>query len=142
MLTIRQVAATNGTDTRELEVFADADRLWLWDRTNDPRCESALEIADQSDTAIMDAIRDSGYALLSACTAELDSPAATIRVVLWHGTRQETHLVDSYAAAMDLVNERHHNWHEPAFYDAATGERLYDDNGYGLATESGEIRFA
>jgi len=31
---------------------------------------------------------------------------------------------------------------ERTFYDASTGERLYDDNGYGLATESGEIRFA
>ena len=70
-----------------------------------------------------------------------DSPAAKIRVVLWHGTTQETHLADSYAAAIDLVDERHHNAHEPAFYDASTGERLYD-GGYGLATEAGEIRFA
>ena len=64
-----------------------------------------------------------------------------IRVVLWHGTRQENHAVDSYAAAMALVEERHQNAHEPAFYDASTGERLYD-GGYGLATEAGEIRFA
>ena len=71
-----------------------------------------------------------------------DSPAATIRVVLWHGTRQEEHLAHSYVDAMVLVDELHQNAHDPAFYDASTGERLYDDNGYGLATESGEIRFA
>lgn len=79
---------------------------------------------------------------MSSTTGKIETEAAKIRVVLWHGTRQENHAVDSYAAAMALVDERHQNAHEPAFYDLATGERLYDDNGYGLATEAGELRFA
>lgn len=78
---------------------------------------------------------------MARTTGQIETEAAKIRVVLWHGTRQENHVVDSYAAAMALVDERHRNSHDPAFYDMATGKRLYD-GGYGLATEDGEIRFA
>lgn len=59
-----------------------------------------------------------------------------IKVVLWRGTTQEEHTVSTYRKAMKLVDERHQNRHDPAFYDVETGERLYD-NGQGLATEDG-----
>ena len=60
-----------------------------------------------------------------------------IKVVLWHGTTQEEHVVSNYLQAMNLIDERHQNRHDPAFYDIATGERLHD-NGSGLSTEDGE----
>lgn len=60
-----------------------------------------------------------------------------IKVVLWHGTTQEEHCVPNYRKAMKLVDGRHQNRHDPAFYDLETGEQLYD-NGHGLATEDGK----
>lgn len=61
-----------------------------------------------------------------------------IKVVLWHGTSQEEHVVPSYRRAMKLVDERHQNRNDPAFYDVETGERLFDD-GEGVCTQDGEL---
>lgn len=66
MLTIRQLTATNGHETRDLLVFARDGRLYLWDCTADPHCNSAVEVPDQSDTSIMDAIRDSGFEIVES----------------------------------------------------------------------------
>jgi hypothetical protein len=63
-----------------------------------------------------------------------------IKIVLWHGTSQETHFAKTYREAMRLVDKRHSNTHDPAYYDADSGERLYD-SGFGLATESGTVVF-
>lgn len=60
-----------------------------------------------------------------------------IEVVLWHGTAQEEHVVPNYRLAMEIVDERHQNRHDPAFYDVETGERLFDD-GEGFCNEDGE----
>ncbi len=65
MATIRRLQAANGTDTHELEIFTFNGRVWLWDRTADPHCDSATQIADSSDTAVMDAIRDSGFEIVT-----------------------------------------------------------------------------
>lgn len=59
---------------------------------------------------------------------------ATVRVVIWAGTTQETHEVSTYAAAMRLVSRRHANAHSPTYYEISTGRELYDD-GIGLCYE-------
>lgn len=59
-----------------------------------------------------------------------------IKVVVWNGTRQETHVVATYHEAMAIVDDRHSNTHGPCFYDSETGEKLYD-HGDGLVTEGG-----
>ena len=71
-------------------------------------------------------------------TAETSSKG--IRVVLWHGTTQETHHATTYGQSLQLVDARHANAHDPAFYDEETGERLYD-SGNGLCSEDGRQVF-
>jgi len=51
-----------------------------------------------------------------------------IRVVVWHGTTQETHYASTYAGAMRIVDERHRNAYSPTFFDR-DGNQLADAGG-------------
>jgi hypothetical protein len=62
---IRVAVATDGIGTRELAVFQRPDgTYWLQDCISDPGADSLWQIQDDSDTAIMDAIRDNGWELV------------------------------------------------------------------------------
>ncbi len=61
---IKTLKASNGTETRNLEVLKDSRGFWLRDIENDPNSDSLEQIADDSDSAIMDAIRDNGFEIV------------------------------------------------------------------------------
>ena len=61
---IKTVKASNGTETRTLEVLKDSRGFWLHDIDNDPNSDSLEQIADESDSSIMDAIRDNGFEIV------------------------------------------------------------------------------
>jgi hypothetical protein len=54
-----------------------------------------------------------------------------VRVTYWRGTTECEGVATSYRGAMRIASRNQNAW-EPRFYDAETGERLYDD-GQGLA---------
>lgn len=60
--------------------------------------------------------------------------ANLVKVVYWAGTTQREAEVSSYSEAMALIEREHRNAYDPAFYELATGKKLFDD-GNGLCVE-------
>lgn len=64
LTTVRTVETSDGSDNRTLEVLICSEgRFWLHDKT-DINFDGLEEIQDDSDTAIMDAIRDGGFEIV------------------------------------------------------------------------------
>lgn len=66
--TIRTVQATNGEEIRNLAVLHDERGYWLHDAENDENMDGLTELSDDSDTSIMDAIRDNGFEIVEEAT--------------------------------------------------------------------------
>lgn len=66
MNTIRQITVANGTETHTLDLVFEMGCHWLWDKTNDKSCDSLCQIADDSDLAVMDVIRENGFEIVEA----------------------------------------------------------------------------
>lgn len=82
--TIRTVQVFNGQETRTLAVLKDARGFWLHDTQNDPNADSLEQIADESDSAIMDANGFEIVAALTACEFEI-IPGRPQEVILTEG---------------------------------------------------------
>lgn len=63
---IRTVIISNGAETRELELLRrDDGSVAIYDMKADPNMDSAETIADDSDSSVMDVIRDNGFEIIS-----------------------------------------------------------------------------
>lgn len=61
LTTIRTITITNGAETREVAILRDARGYWLHDLAADPNADSLTQLADDSDSSVMDVIREHGF---------------------------------------------------------------------------------
>lgn len=61
LTTVRTFKITNGTETREVAILHCQERGYLLHEVADIFCNNLQKLADDSDTSVMDVIRDSGF---------------------------------------------------------------------------------
>lgn len=62
LTTIRTLTITNGAETREAAILRCPDRGYLLhDLAADPNADSLTQLADDSDSSVMDVVRDQGF---------------------------------------------------------------------------------
>ena len=59
--TVRTILTSNDETFRTLAILKDSRGFWLHDIDNDPNADSLEQLADDSNSAVMDLIRDNGF---------------------------------------------------------------------------------
>jgi len=88
---IRTLAITNGTETREVSIVRDERGFWLDDNGG------LVQIADDSDMAVMDVVRDNGF--------EIVEDAATGKFCFANDLLNGTYDVLVWASEAESVND-------------------------------------